>query len=185
MASCVSSPSSNLETKLDIVDDAYAGIYYSLNSLKAKLCVDGNLRRLEPYCQEHGVPFKRIGKLLVATDESQIEKLRGFQQNAKQNGVSMSAPLHSTSYWSALLTSGFVPDGLLLGYVLSAALADGWSAPQRPLHMQVQLEWLERDAALRMEPQLHCVAALWSPNSAIVDSHRCEEPSCDASASAL
>jgi len=61
--------------------------------LKAKLCVDGNLRRLEPYCQEHGVPFKRIGKILVATDESQIEKLRDFQRNAKQNGVSAWAVL--------------------------------------------------------------------------------------------
>ena len=34
------------------------------------------------------MPFKRIGKILVATDESQIEKLRAFQKNAKQNGVS-------------------------------------------------------------------------------------------------
>ena len=65
-----------------------AGIYYPPGSLKAKLSVDGNLRKLEPYCQEHGIPFKRIGKLLVATDESQIQKLRDFQSNAKQNGVS-------------------------------------------------------------------------------------------------
>ena len=55
--------------------------------MKAKLSVDGNLRRLEPYCQEHGVPFKRVGKLLVATDDSQIGKLHDFQRNAKQNGV--------------------------------------------------------------------------------------------------
>ena len=41
--------------------------------------------------------------------------------------------------------------------------------------MQVHLEWLEREEALRMEPELHCVAALWSPNTAIVDSHRCRE----------
>ena len=65
-----------------------AGIYYPPGSLKAKLSVDGNLRKLEPYCQEHGIPFQRIGKLLVATDELQIQKLRDFQSNAKQNGVS-------------------------------------------------------------------------------------------------
>ena len=39
--------------------------------------------------------------------------------------------------------------------------------------VQVYLEWLEREEALKMEPVLHCVAALWSPNTAIVDSHRC------------
>lgn len=44
---------------------------------------------------------------------------------------------------------------------------------QMAITMQVHLEWLERDEALKMEPQLHCVAALWSPNTAIVDSHRC------------
>ena len=30
-----------------------------------------------------------------------------------------------------------------------------------------------------MEPHLHCVAALWSPNTAILDSHRCGALSCD------
>ena len=51
--------------------------------------------------------------------------------------------------------------------------------------MQVHLEWLERDEALKMEPQLHCVAALWSPNTAIVDSHRCCQSRCGNSTSTL
>ena len=48
--------------------------------------------------------------------------------------------------------------------------------------VQVYLEWLEREEALMMEPALHCVAALWSPNTAIVDSHRCRvlDRLCDA-----
>ena len=66
---------------------ATAGIYYAPGSLKAKLSVDGNLNRLEPYCQEHGVPFRRLGKLLVATDQSQIGKLRELQENGRKNGV--------------------------------------------------------------------------------------------------
>ena len=66
---------------------ADAGIYYPPGSLKAKLSVDGNLKRLEPYCQDHGVPFRRLGKLLVATDESQIGKLRELQGNGRKNGV--------------------------------------------------------------------------------------------------
>ena len=43
------------------------------------------------------MPFKRIGKILVATDESQIEKLRAFQRNAKQNGVSVNALVYTCS----------------------------------------------------------------------------------------
>lgn len=35
----------------------------------------------------------------------------------------------------------------------------------------VQLDWLERDAACRLEPQLSCVGALYSPNTGIIDSH--------------
>ena len=45
-----------------------------------------------------------------------------------------------------------------------------WQPQECPL--QVHLEWLEREEALKIEPHLHCVAALWSPNTAIVDSHR-------------
>ena len=45
-----------------------------------------------------------------------------------------------------------------------------WQPQDVPI--QVHLEWLEREEALKMEPHLHCVAALWSPNTAIVDSHR-------------
>ena len=45
-----------------------------------------------------------------------------------------------------------------------------WQPQGCPL--QVHLEWLEREEALKMEPHLHCVAALWSSNTAIVDSHR-------------
>ena len=80
------------------IGPATAGIYYTPGSLKAKLSVDGNLNRLEPYCREHGVPFRRLGKLLVATDESQFGKLRELQENGRKNGVrasclqSLSAP---------------------------------------------------------------------------------------------
>jgi len=64
----------------------HAGIYYKKDSLKANLCVKGKLALYE-YCETHGIPFKRCGKMIVATDEGQIERLKALQQKATDNGV--------------------------------------------------------------------------------------------------
>lgn len=64
-----------------------AGIYYPPGSLKAKLCVAGR-NRIYDYCEAHNVPYKRIGKILVAADESQLDDLRRYKQTAQKNGVS-------------------------------------------------------------------------------------------------
>ena len=64
----------------------HAGIYYLKGSLKARLCIDGR-NLLYPFLAEHGVGYKRLGKLIVATDESQIAALRGIEARALANGV--------------------------------------------------------------------------------------------------
>src|SRR5690606_29682051 len=99
----------------------HAGIYYPAGSMKARLCVTGR-QALYAYCESRGVAHKRCGKLIVATDDSQIPELEALKQKAAANGVD-------------------------------------------------DLRWLSREEALALEPQLHCVGALLSPSTGIIDSH--------------
>ena len=64
----------------------HAGLYYPEDSLKAELCVAGK-DLLYEYCDEHRVPVDRIGKLIVAADELEVEKLHSIQSQAERNGV--------------------------------------------------------------------------------------------------
>ena len=64
----------------------HAGIYYASGSMKAKLCVPGR-QALYQYCAEHGVHHQRIGKVIVACDDSEIAGLKKYKAQAEANGV--------------------------------------------------------------------------------------------------
>ncbi len=64
----------------------HAGIYYPKDSLKARLCVEGR-GRLYDYLESHKLPYRKCGKLIVATDGSQLAELSGIAQRARANGV--------------------------------------------------------------------------------------------------
>jgi L-2-hydroxyglutarate oxidase LhgO len=99
----------------------HAGIYYAAGSLKARLCVAGKAQ-LYAYCEARSVGHKRCGKVIVAIDESQIEKLEAIHRQGRENGVH-------------------------------------------------DLEWLDATGLRRLEPNVHGVAALWSPSTGIIDTH--------------
>jgi L-2-hydroxyglutarate oxidase LhgO len=65
---------------------AHAGVYYAPGSLKARLCRRG-IELLEPYCAEHGIPYERCGKVIVARDVSEIDRLDEIERRAIANGV--------------------------------------------------------------------------------------------------
>ena len=64
----------------------HAGIYYPAGSMMARMCVAGR-RMLYTYCDEHGVPYRRCGKLIVATGANENEKLVSIKAHAEANGV--------------------------------------------------------------------------------------------------
>jgi L-2-hydroxyglutarate oxidase LhgO len=99
----------------------HAGIYYPKGSLKARSCVAGK-ELLYEYCVAHGVPHRRSGKLIVATDEKQTIELESIQKKAHANGVT-------------------------------------------------DVVWMTQAQVLALEPELSCVAGLYSPSTGIIDSH--------------
>lgn len=64
----------------------HAGIYYPEGSLKARTCVRGR-DLLYEYCRTRHIAHRRCGKLIVATDEAQLQALAGISDAARRNGV--------------------------------------------------------------------------------------------------
>ncbi|CRK60878.1 L-2-hydroxyglutarate oxidase [Alloactinosynnema sp. L-07] len=64
----------------------HAGLYYAPGSFKAKMSVAGN-RSIVEFAREHGVPVEVCGKLVVATDESELPALGVLAERAEANGV--------------------------------------------------------------------------------------------------
>ncbi len=66
----------------------HAGFYYTADSLKARLTRVGNAR-LTAWCEEHGVPIRKCGKLVVARNAAEHERLTVLMGRAKHNGVAL------------------------------------------------------------------------------------------------
>ncbi|CAD5120393.1 DgyrCDS8964 [Dimorphilus gyrociliatus] len=64
----------------------HAGIYYVPGSLKAKLCVEG-LRLAYEYCDANNVPYKKCGKLIVATQPDELPRLANLHERGLKNDV--------------------------------------------------------------------------------------------------
>jgi L-2-hydroxyglutarate oxidase LhgO len=99
----------------------HAGMHFATGSLKARFCVAGNAM-LRSFAETHKVPFRMVGKLIVAVGVDEERALEGLYQQGILNRVS-------------------------------------------------GLELISGADAMRMEPELHCTQALYSPNSGIIDAH--------------
>ncbi|MGB3186292.1 MAG: L-2-hydroxyglutarate oxidase [Ornithinimicrobium sp.] len=66
----------------------HAGVYYQPGSLKASLCTEG-ARRTREFCDEHGIPYRNTGKLIVATDDTETTRLEALHERASANGLTL------------------------------------------------------------------------------------------------
>ena len=64
----------------------HAGLYYQPGSLKARLAVTG-IREMIAFCQTHAIPHEICGKLVVATDEAELERLHRLHERGTANGL--------------------------------------------------------------------------------------------------
>src|SRR5690348_15463012 len=62
----------------------HAGIYYAPGSLKARLCRQG-VGLLRTYCDEHGIPVREAGKLIVAATKGDLGRLDDLEDRARRN----------------------------------------------------------------------------------------------------
>jgi L-2-hydroxyglutarate oxidase len=64
----------------------HAGVYYKPGSQKARLCADGRQAMVQ-FCEQHGVPYRISGKIVLATDHDEMPRLEELQRRCELNGV--------------------------------------------------------------------------------------------------
>ncbi|SCY21320.1 L-2-hydroxyglutarate oxidase LhgO [Nitrosospira sp. Nl5] len=64
----------------------HSGIYYSSDTLKARVCAAG-ARRMMEFAHEHGIPCSKSGKIIVATSERDLPTVDRLLRNAAENGI--------------------------------------------------------------------------------------------------
>jgi glycerol-3-phosphate dehydrogenase len=79
-------PRPGLETSTHNSGVIHGGIYYPAGTLKSKLCIEGRPLLYE-FCRAHRVPYEKCGKLIVATEDSEIPRLEQLFHTGVGNGV--------------------------------------------------------------------------------------------------
>ena len=64
----------------------HCGLYYRPGSVKARMAVPG-IQEMVAFCREHGVPHEICGKLVVAVDDTEVERLKNLHERGRQNGL--------------------------------------------------------------------------------------------------
>ena len=65
----------------------HSGVYYKPGSQKARLCVAG-AAAMVAFCRQHGLPHEVCGKVIVATDAAELQRLEELRRRGEANGLS-------------------------------------------------------------------------------------------------
>jgi L-2-hydroxyglutarate oxidase LhgO len=113
----------------------HGGMYYPTNSLKARLCVEGN-RQLYRICQQNGIPHRRTGKLIIANSDEELSNIEEIYQQGQINRVPELVMLeekeikkiepHVRAKWALMSpSSGILDATALMGNFEDIALHNG------------------------------------------------------------
>ena len=101
----------------------HAGVYYAPGSLKAQFCAQG-VAATQEFCAEHAIPTQTCGKLIVATDDTELTRMEALETRARANGIEIE---HLTGEEARALEPNISATGALLspttGIVDFAAVA--------------------------------------------------------------
>ena len=64
----------------------HAGVYYEPGSLKAKFCREGLTETIK-FCSLHKIPYQQCGKLLVATNDTELKRMKELYERCKSNDI--------------------------------------------------------------------------------------------------
>jgi len=102
----------------------HAGVYYTPGSLKARFCLEGN-RATKAFCDANDIVYDECGKLLVATNELEMQRMQALWERTEANGLERSwlsaDELHDREPNITGLGGIFVPSSGIVSYAEVAA----------------------------------------------------------------
>jgi L-2-hydroxyglutarate oxidase len=155
----------------------HSGIYYKPGSIKARTCREGKAM-LEAFCVEEGIPFERCGKVIVATHESERDRLQALAKRGLENGVRCEVigpeRLRELEPHAAGLAAIHVPEAGRVDYpVVAARISARLSAAGHAVRTGVEVRDLRVTAdgitAITSQGEVH---ARWLVNCAGLHSDR-------------
>jgi len=123
----------------------HAGFYYSGDTLKARLSVEGN-RRMTAYCLDRNLPIRQTGKLVVATTPAELETLDGLLERGRANGVDLT-----------MLSADEARDLEPRARVLDRALFSPTTSSVDPEAVTEALVWDAERAGVRIRTSCSCL----------------------------
>ncbi|MBD2809992.1 L-2-hydroxyglutarate oxidase [Xenorhabdus sp. Vera] len=155
----------------------HSGIYYTPDSLKARLAKQGN-RTIYEFCQQHGLYYDRCGKVIVATQLKELPLLENIYRRGLQNGLEVSrlsqAQLKEREPYVNGLEAILVPNAGIVNYPeIAAKLAEIIQTRGGDIHYQQQVQGIsEKSDYVEVKSQQTCYQAKFLVNCAGLHSDR-------------
>jgi (S)-2-hydroxyglutarate dehydrogenase len=134
----------------------HSGIYYPSGSLKARICAEG-ARRMTEYCEERGLPIRKVGKVILPIRPGDGDRLAMLQERGRANGAHFE--LVDETGLRAIEPHARSADGRALynpetRSVDPKAVTIGMAAELREMGVEIRLgaaAWPDPDGALRVD----------------------------------